>query len=63
MHNKKKRKNERRNKHHPDGRCISLTEMIHVMLRYPEVYSDLEFTSVSTMPLEMRCMKKIHTDS
>ena len=33
------------------------------MLRYPEVYTDLVFVSVSTMPLELRCAKKIDSDS
>ena len=32
------------------------------MLRYPEVYTDLVFISVSTLPLELRCYKKISTD-
>ena len=58
----KERKENRDNKH-PQGRCISLTEMLHVMLRYPEVYTDLVFISISTMPLELRCTKVIPTDS
>ena len=32
------------------------------MLRYPEVYTDLTFVSISTLPLELRCSKKISTD-
>ena len=40
-----KEKKERRDNQHPEGRIISLTEMMHVMLRIPEVYSDLVFTS------------------
>ena len=37
--------------------------MLHVMLRYPEVYTDLIFISISTMPLELRCTVNIETDS
>ena len=53
---------EKRDYKHPQGRCIALTEMLHVMLRYPEVYTDLTFVSISTLPLELRCSKKISTD-
>jgi predicted GIY-YIG superfamily endonuclease len=58
-----KEKVEDRDSKHPQGRCVSLTEMMHVMLRYPEVYTDLVFISVSSLPLELRCFKKITTDS
>ena len=33
------------------------------MLQYPEVYTDLRFCSVLTLPLELRCGKKIITDT
>ena len=36
--------------------------MIHVMLQYPEVYTDLVFVSISTLPLELRSSTKITTD-
>ena len=36
------------------GRCISHMEMLHVMLKYPEVVTNLEFIKVTTMPLELR---------
>jgi predicted GIY-YIG superfamily endonuclease len=58
-----KEKNTKRDKHHPDGRCVSLTEMLHVMLQYHEVYTDLIFVSISTMPLELRCSQKLVTDA
>ena len=38
----------------PQGRCISQMEMMHVMLKYPEVVTNLEFIKLSTMPLELR---------
>ena len=57
-----KEKEKEKNFKHPEGRCISLTEMLHVMLRYPEVYTDLCFVSISTLPLELRCVKQISTD-
>ena len=37
------KKAQRCNAKHPDGKCASLTDMLHVMLRYPEVYTDLRF--------------------
>ena len=33
---------------------IKINEMIHVMLRYPELYTDLNFIAVPTMPLELQ---------
>ena len=47
---------------HPERWCVSLTEMLHAILQYLEVYTDLVFVSVSTLPLELRCTKKIDTD-
>ena len=58
-----KEKDEKRGAKHPEGRCVALTEMLHVMLQYPEVYTDLAFVSISTLPLELRCYKKITTDT
>jgi predicted GIY-YIG superfamily endonuclease len=58
-----KEKDEKRGVKHPEGRCVALTEMLHVMLQYPEVYTDLAFVSISTLPLELRCYKKITTDT
>ena len=37
------KKAQRCNAKHPNGKSASLTEMLHVMLRYPEVYTDLIF--------------------
>ena len=38
----------------PQGRCISHMEMMHMILKYPEVITNLEFIKVTTMPLELR---------
>ena len=34
--------------------CISHMEMMHLLLRYPEIITNLDFIKVSTMPLELR---------
>ena len=47
-------KNMKKEKKHPHGWCIALTEMLNCMLRYEEVYTDLICISISTMPLELR---------
>lgn len=48
--------------HKPQGRCISLLEMLHIMLKYPEVVRDVEFCQVPTMPLESRPAVKINSN-
>ena len=45
------------------GRCISLMEMMHVMLKYPEVYTNMRFISIPTMPLELRAGVVLDTNS
>jgi hypothetical protein len=44
----------RRDTHHPKGRAISLMEIICVLLRYPQVYTNITFLHASTLPLEER---------
>ena len=46
-------KNAKRDKKQPHGRIISLTEMLHCMLRCAEVYTNLICISISTMPQEL----------
>ena len=58
-----KDREKRRDSKNPQGRCISLMEMLHVMLKYPEVYTNLRFISISTMPLELRAGVQIDTDA
>ena len=39
---------------HPQGRAISLNEMVHLLLKYPEIITNLVFIFISTLPLEFR---------
>ena len=52
--NEDKRKEQNREKNHAQGRAISQNEMVHVMLQYAEVYTDLNFVAIPTIPLELR---------
>ena len=52
--NEDKVKEQNRGNNHIQGRIISQNEMIHLMLQYAEVYSDLNFIAVPTVPLELR---------
>ena len=42
---------QRRNAKHHDGQYAAITEMLHVILRYPEVYINLIIVSICTIPL------------
>ena len=46
-------KEDKRGNNHSQGRAISLMEMIHMMIKYPEVYTDLTLISIPTIPLEI----------
>lgn len=46
----KKRKDDNRIR----GRTIGQIEMLHHMLQYPEVITDMSFINISTLPLELR---------
>eukprot|EP00957_Ditylum_brightwellii_P084917 6457180-Ditylum_brightwellii.AAC.1 len=37
----------------PQGKCMAVLEMLHVMLKYPEIVTNLKFIKVTTMPLEL----------
>ena len=52
--NEDAKKESSRDRNKPTGRKISLMEMLHVMLKYPEVYTDLKFVEVPTYPLAFR---------
>ena len=52
----------KKNEHKPQGRCISHMEMLHMMLKYPEVVTNLDFVKVTTMPLELRSGIVIKSD-
>jgi len=55
----KDKEGKSRNATSPKGRIISINEMCHVMLKYPEVFTDLVFTIISTSPLEFRPKVKL----
>ena len=44
---------------HATGRVISITEMLHSMLKYSEIAIDLNFICIHTTPLEFRKSHKI----
>ena len=47
-------KDRQKNLKYPQGRYISHVEMLHQMLKYPEVITDLQFINIPTMPIEYR---------
>ena len=47
-------KDREKDSKYPQGRAIAHVEMLHQILKYPEVITDLEFISIATMPLEYR---------
>ena len=47
----------------PQGRCISHLEMLPMLLKYPEVVTNLDFVKVTTMPLELRAGIAINCDA
>ena len=44
---------------HPRGHAISLMKMYQIMLKYPEVYTNMVFENISTMTLDLRAGIKI----
>lgn len=52
--NENKAINNRRDSKHPRGRVISLNEMVHHMLGYKEVHTNMVFVSIPTCPIEIR---------
>ena len=46
----------------PQGFCISHLEMLHNMLKYPEIVTNLDFINVPTMPLELQTGIVIESD-
>ena len=58
-----KKKAQKSNAKHPDGRCAALTEMLQIMLRYPEVYMILRLVPIYKIPLEIRVLNNIILDA
>ena len=46
-----KYKNSDMDKKNIQGRCIINTEILHVVLKYPEVMTNIKFIAIKTMPL------------
>ena len=51
---KEKQKKSRDFNHQTKGRAIGLMEVVSLILGYPQVYTDIRFIHVSTLPLEQR---------
>eukprot|EP00957_Ditylum_brightwellii_P022146 1670935-Ditylum_brightwellii.AAC.1 len=58
-------KDKDREKHNNklQGHCISHMKMLHIMLKYPEIVTNLDFIKVSAMPLELRAGTAINSDA
>jgi predicted GIY-YIG superfamily endonuclease len=56
-------KERMKNEGKPQGRCISHLEMLHMLLKYPEIVTNLDFIKVTTMPLELRAGIAINCDA
>eukprot|EP00957_Ditylum_brightwellii_P119074 9082097-Ditylum_brightwellii.AAC.1 len=58
-------KDKDREKHNkkPQWHCISHMEMLHVMLKYPEIVTNLDFIKVSIMTLKLRAGTAINSDA
>lgn len=57
--NEREKNEKKKNKQEVHGRCVSVNEMLHQMLKYPDVFSDLEFKKIPTTSLEFRVGSKI----
>ena len=53
-YNENKRISEQREKNHPSGRAIARTEIVQLLSREPQVYTNMIFDRVDTTPLEDR---------
>ena len=53
-HNEQKAKESKGEDKHPQGRAISLMEMVHIMLEYKEVHTDMLFKNIPSVALELR---------
>ena len=55
-------KDRHKHKNKAQGICISHMEILHVMLKYPEVMEKRDFIKVSTFPLEIRAGIRVYSD-
>ena len=56
-------KDRMKNEGKPQGRCISHLGMLHMLLKYPEVVTNLDFVKITTMPLGLRAGIAINCDA
>ena len=54
INEKKTFENKRSNKH-PTGKAVATTEMCYCLLNEKEVFTDMIFVNISTLPLEHHC--------
>ena len=52
-----------KHKNKTKGRCISYMEILHVMLKYPDVVTNLNFIKVSTLSLDLRAGNRVDFDT
>lgn len=52
-------RDKKKTKHEVHGRCISVNEMLHQMLKYPDIFCDLIFIKIPTKALEFRAGIKL----
>ena len=55
-HNEDKARKSQKERGTPNGKALAITEMLHVMLKYSEVSSDLLFAEIETTSLETRTL-------
>lgn len=58
---KQMEREKKRNWKHPQGQVVSTNEILHHVLKYPEVYTDLCFVRIPTTSLETRTGKSIRS--
>ena len=57
--NEEKAFNKSRQRNHPVGRFIGLPEMMHQLLGYPDIHTNLDFVEISTYPFEYRSTTRV----
>lgn len=60
--NEKKAFQKSRAKNHPIGRYIGLPQMLHCLLGETEIYTNIKFEEISTMPFEYRAPTRVRLD-
>ena len=58
--NEDKAYSKNRSKNHPKGRDVSHFEIRQIIFGHPEVFTNLQFLDISTLPFELRPTNKIY---